>query len=137
MVNVLGKTEEQSQKKALEVLGSLGMHGLAHHRPLNLSGGQQQRAALARALCLEPQVLLFDEPTSSLDPESSRVVHTIMQDLIRRGYTVVVSSHDMIFLKKIFDQIYFLKDGNIVESFDSKVDTLNSAGPIAQFLHGE
>ncbi len=135
LINVASVSDEKAQKKAKEVLDSLGMLKFVYHSPRDLSGGQQQRVALARALCLEPQVLLFDEPTSSLDPESSRVVHGIMKDLVDRGYTVVVSSHDMSFLKKIIDNVYFLKDGFIVEHYDALVDQkINHQGPISQFL---
>lgn len=135
LINVLGIEPGAAHKRALAVLDSLQMAQFQAKFPRNLSGGQQQRVALARTLCLEPSVLLFDEPTSSLDPESSQAVHNILKDLVKRGYTVATSSHDMPFLRKIIDNIYFLRQGEIIEQYDiTSGHLLNEAGPIAQFL---
>ena len=137
LITVLGMHRDAAYKRALAVLDSLQMTRFIAVYPRNLSGGQQQRVAIARTLCLEPSVLLFDEPTSSLDPESSLAVHNILKELVTRGYTVATSSHDMSFLKKILDNVYFLKNGTIIEHYDAQSnEPLNVNGPIAQFLHG-
>lgn len=83
--------------------------------PARLSGGQKQRAAIARALCNEPQVLMFDEPTSALDPELVGEVLQVMEDLAHEGSTMVVVSHEMGFWREAADRVLFMEDGVIVE----------------------
>jgi ABC-type polar amino acid transport system ATPase subunit len=95
--------------------------GLAEKRdvyPSRLSGGQKQRVAIARALAMQPQALLFDEPTSSLDPELVGEVLKVMRDLAYEGSTMVVVTHEMQFARDVSDRVVFISDGVIVEQGD-------------------
>ena len=95
--------------------------GLAEKRdayPNRLSGGQKQRVAIARALAMQPQALLFDEPTSSLDPELVGEVLKVMRDLAYEGSTMVVVTHEMQFARDVSDRVVFISDGVIVEQGD-------------------
>ncbi len=95
--------------------------GLAEKRdayPNKLSGGQKQRVAIARALAMQPQALLFDEPTSSLDPELVGEVLKVMRDLAYEGSTMVVVTHEMQFARDVSDRVVFISDGVIVEQGD-------------------
>jgi ABC-type histidine transport system ATPase subunit len=83
--------------------------------PAQLSGGQQQRAAIARALAMEPKILLFDEPTSALDPELVGEVLKVMRDLAKEGRTMIVVSHEMSFVREVSNKVVFLHQGCIVE----------------------
>ena len=83
--------------------------------PAQLSGGQQQRVAIARALCMEPKVMLFDEPTSSLDPEMVKEVLDTMVSLAQEGMTMVVVTHEMGFARRVADRVIFMSNGTIVE----------------------
>ncbi len=83
--------------------------------PAQLSGGQQQRVAIARALAMQPKVLLFDEPTSSLDPELVGEVLRVMRDLAREGRTMIVVTHEMGFAREASDRTIFLHRGRIEE----------------------
>lgn len=105
----------EAKEKATEILHSLGMHPFIHAYPLQLSGGQQQRAAIARALVLSPKILLLDEPTSALDPESKKSLQTLLLDLSQQGITLGLSSHDMPFVQKMMDCVYFMENGKFVE----------------------
>ena len=87
-------------------------------RPRQLSGGQKQRVAIARALAMEPEVLLFDEPTSALDPEMVGEVLNVMQDLARRGMTMIVVTHEMAFARDVSNHVVFMADGVIAEEGD-------------------
>ena len=87
----------------------------AHKYPLQLSGGQQQRAAIARALAMEPKIMLFDEPTSALDPEMIKEVLDVMTELAESGMTMVVVTHEMGFARAVADRMVFMADGEIVE----------------------
>lgn len=108
-------TKEQSQKKALELLGKVGLQDRAQDYPRQLSGGQQQRVAIVRALCMEPDVMLFDEPTSALDPEMVGEVLDVMKNLAGDGMTMVVVTHEMGFAREVASRVLFLDDGCIVE----------------------
>jgi len=137
MTSVLGMPEKEAKKRALAVLASLEMTEHQHKYPSQLSGGQQQRVAIARALCMEPEVLLFDEPTSSLDPQSTKSLQGLLKDLLKKGITIAVSSHDMPFVKGILDRVYFLKNGSIVDFADAQISPPKAGGNIDGFLsHG-
>ena len=100
----------------LEILDSVGLAAKAHQYPFQLSGGQQQRVGIARALALKPKFVLFDEPTSSLDPELVGEVLAVMKDLAVEGWTLVVVTHEIRFAKQVADQVLFMDGGVIVES---------------------
>ncbi|MDO4492267.1 MAG: amino acid ABC transporter ATP-binding protein [Clostridia bacterium] len=107
--------KEQAEKKALELLGRVGLADRAESYPNQLSGGQKQRVAICRALCMEPDVMLFDEPTSALDPEMVGEVLDVMKDLARQGMTMVVVTHEMGFAREVSNRVLFLDEGVIVE----------------------
>ena len=105
----------QAEEYAQELLGRLGLSDKAKDYPDRLSGGQQQRAAIARALATEPEVLLFDEITSALDPELVGEVLDVVADLKQRGLTILMATHEMGFARHAADQVCFLEDGVIRE----------------------
>ena len=108
-------TEEEADKRALELLERVGLPDKADSYPIQLSGGQQQRIAIARALAMNPDVLLFDEPTSALDPEMVGEVLEIMKELADDGMTMVVVTHEMGFAREVGTRVLFMDGGNIVE----------------------
>lgn len=101
--------------KAEELLKKVGLIDKINAHPSNLSGGQQQRIAIARALAMEPQVMLFDEATSALDPEMVNEVLQIMNDLAHSGMTMIIVTHEMEFARKVSDRVIFMENGSIVE----------------------
>jgi polar amino acid transport system ATP-binding protein len=101
--------------EAEELLEKIGLQDKRDVYPSRLSGGQKQRVAIARALATKPQVLLFDEPTSSLDPELVGEVLSVMRDLARDGQTMMVVTHEMGFAREAADEIVFLDEGVVVE----------------------
>jgi len=105
----------QAEERARELLTRLGLADKARDYPDRLSGGQQQRAAIARALATEPEVLLFDEITSALDPELVGEVLDVVADLKQRGLTILMATHEMGFARHAADQVCFLEDGVIRE----------------------
>ena len=112
---VLKLSDEDSRKRALLLLKKVGVDNHADKKPAKISGGQQQRVAIARALAMEPQVMLFDEPTSSLDPELRAEVLDVMRTLASEGMTRVVVTHEMEFARGVADRIVFIDEGKIVE----------------------
>ena len=112
---VQGKPRAAAEAKAAELLERVGILDQARKHPNELSGGQQQRAAIARALALEPKVMLFDEPTSALDPEMIAEVLLVMRDLARGGMTMLVVTHEMGFAQDVADEVIFMDGGRIVE----------------------
>lgn len=109
------KSEEEANKIAMEYLSKVGLKDRANHYPIQLSGGEQQRVAIARALSLEPKIMLFDEPTSSIDIELIKDVLDVMKNLAKEGMTMIVVSHEMGFAKEVGDRIIFMDKGEIVE----------------------
>jgi glutamine transport system ATP-binding protein len=105
-----------AEQNALQLLDKVGLLEKAHAYPEELSGGQKQRVAIARALAMEPRVMLFDEPTSSLDPEMVGEVLSVMKQLAREGMTMVVVTHEMGFAREVGDRVLFMAEGTIVES---------------------
>jgi glutamate transport system ATP-binding protein len=114
-IKVRNKSKEEARQRGLEELKRVGIEAQAEKFPAQLSGGQQQRAAIARALAMDPKVILFDEPTSALDPEMVNEVLEVMVDLARQGMTMVVVTHEMGFARKAADRVVFMADGEIVE----------------------
>jgi general L-amino acid transport system ATP-binding protein len=100
---------------AAELLARVKILEQAHKYPGQLSGGQQQRAAIARALCMTPKIMLFDEPTSSLDPEMVKEVLDTMTALAQDGMTMIVVTHEMGFARQVADRVVFMDGGEIVE----------------------
>lgn len=114
-MQVRGKTKEEAKAKAMALLKRVGLENKADSMPDELSGGQQQRVAIARALAMNPQVLLFNEPTSALDPEMVKEVLDVMKSLAREGMTMVVVTHEMGFAKEVGDRVLFVDKGVILE----------------------
>lgn len=114
-INVKKVKKAEAEKKAREILVSLGLADKIDAYPSQLSGGQQQRVAIARSLAMDPELMLFDEPTSALDPEMIKEVLDVMRNLAKSGMTMVVVTHEMGFAREICDKIVFMDDGKIVE----------------------
>ena len=114
-VTVLGKSHDEAVKNARLYLSKVGMAQYENAKPQQISGGQKQRVAIARALAMEPEVLLFDEPTSSLDPEMVGEVLVVMRELANSGLTMVVVTHEMSFARDVASRVVFMDDGVIVE----------------------
>lgn len=111
-----GKYDKHSaEEKAKELLKILGLEDKIDVYPNKLSGGQKQRIAIARALAMEPEIMLFDEVTSALDPEMVKEVLDVMKDLAVSGMTMVLVTHEMNFAKQISDRVVFMSDGKITE----------------------
>ncbi len=109
------RSEAQAREKALALLERVGLTDKADEYPNKMSGGQQQRLAIARALAMDPKVMLFDEPTSALDPELVGEVLDVMKDLAKDGITMVVVTHEMGFAKDVADRVIFMDDGMVLE----------------------
>ena len=107
--------KKKAEELAMENLKRVQIEDQVLKFPGQLSGGQQQRAAIARALCMEPKIMLFDEPTSSLDPEMIKEVLDVMVDLAKGGMTMIVVTHEMGFAKEVADNMIFMDEGRIVE----------------------
>ncbi|HKQ78267.1 MAG TPA: amino acid ABC transporter ATP-binding protein [Blastocatellia bacterium] len=106
----------KAESTARELLGKVGLSDRLDYYPSQLSGGQQQRAAIARALAMEPKVMLYDEPTSALDPSLVGEVLGIMRKLDDEGMTQVVVTHEMRFAREVSDKILVLSGGELIES---------------------
>jgi ectoine/hydroxyectoine ABC transporter ATP-binding protein len=117
-VHVLGRKRAAARQRALELLAQVGLADKADAFPEELSGGQQQRAAIARALAMDPKAMLFDEATSALDPELVSEVLGVMRDLVRRGMTMLVVTHEMNFARQVASRVIFMDQGRIVEEGD-------------------
>jgi polar amino acid transport system ATP-binding protein len=109
------RSKEEAERVARELLERVGMPEKADAYPEQLSGGQKQRVAMARALAMNPKIMLFDEPTSALDPEMIKEVLDVMLDLAKEGMTMVVVSHEMGFARAAADRMVFLEEGRIIE----------------------
>ena len=105
----------QAEELAMSYLEKVHIADQAHKHPGQLSGGQQQRAAIARSLCMAPKIMLFDEPTSSLDPEMSKEVLDVMIELAEDGMTMIVVTHEMGFARRVAHRLVFMDQGRIVE----------------------
>ena len=115
---VLGRSKEDAQAKAIELLGKMNLSDKAEAYPCQLSGGQQQRVAIARALAMDPQILFFDEPTSALDPELTGEVLKVIKKLAEEHMTMVIVTHEMAFARAVSDRVIFMDGGVIVEQGD-------------------
>ncbi|MGL5399222.1 MAG: ATP-binding cassette domain-containing protein, partial [Plesiomonas shigelloides] len=114
-VHVLGVPRAEAISRAEALLQRVGLYERRDYYPGHLSGGQQQRAGIARALAVEPSVLVFDEPTSALDPELVGEVLSVMRSLAEEGRTMLVVTHEMAFAREVSSQVVFLHQGRIEE----------------------
>ncbi len=108
-------SKEEAEKKAIELLKTMGLLDKKDEYPNSLSGGQKQRIAIARSLAMDPEIILFDEVTSALDPEMVGEVLNVMKDLAKTGITMIVVTHEMAFAKQVADRVIFMADGEIIE----------------------
>jgi polar amino acid transport system ATP-binding protein len=111
-----GIRRRDAEARARDVLDRLGLGDKVDDYPERLSGGQQQRAAIARALVVEPELLLLDEVTSALDPELVGEVLAVIRELAASGMTMVLATHEMGFARDVADRIYFMHEGRVLES---------------------
>jgi len=109
-------SKEDAVQEALKHLERVGLLEKKLAYPRELSGGQKQRVAICRALCMNPEILLFDEVTAALDPEMVREVLEVIKGLKEQGFTMIVVTHEMEFAEKVADRIIFMENGKIVES---------------------
>ena len=114
-VKVLGKNKEEAKATALKYLKHVGMDSYVNAKPHQLSGSQKQLVAIARALALEPEVLLMDEPTSALDPEMVGEVLRVIRNLAKEGFTMVIVTHEMAFARDVSNHVIFIDQGVIAE----------------------
>lgn len=113
---VLHRGRKEADERSRQLLERVGLTDKAQEYPSRCSGGQQQRIAIARALALDPRVMLFDEPTSALDPELGLEVLAVMRELADEGMTMVVVTHEMQFAKDVSDHLVVMADGAILEA---------------------
>jgi glutamate transport system ATP-binding protein len=114
-VRVRGLSRADARQRGMDLLERVGIADKANRFPAELSGGQQQRAAIARALAMEPKLMLFDEPTSALDPEMIKEVLDVMAGLAAEGTTMVVVTHEMGFARSAARRVVFMDEGRVVE----------------------
>ncbi|MEX2550057.1 MAG: amino acid ABC transporter ATP-binding protein [Nitriliruptoraceae bacterium] len=114
-MHVRHRPRKEAAAHAMELLERVQIPDQANKYPGQLSGGQQQRAAIARALAMEPKVMLFDEPTSALDPEMIKEVLDVMEELAESGMTMICVTHEMGFARHVADRVVFMAEGSIVE----------------------
>jgi len=111
---VKGEKKAKAKKRAEKLLKKVGLFDKKDSYPAQLSGGQKQRVAIARALAMEPDIMLFDEPTSSLDPELVGEVLTVIRDLADENITMMIVTHEMGFAKDVSDRVFFMDHGKII-----------------------
>ncbi|HRY26819.1 MAG: amino acid ABC transporter ATP-binding protein [Geminicoccaceae bacterium] len=116
LTKVRGMSNAEAADRARHWLDRVGLADRRRHYPYQLSGGQQQRVAIARAVAMEPRLMLFDEVTSALDPELVAEVLAVMQDLARSGMTMVVVSHEMLFVRDVATRVVFMDGGLVAQS---------------------
>ena len=114
-ISVRKLPKKQAEEMAFERLREVGLEEKANSLPRALSGGQKQRVAIARALMMQPDMLLFDEPTSSLDPQLTAEVLTVMKKLVAKRMTMIVVTHEMGFAREAADKVLFMCDRQIIE----------------------
>ena len=114
-VKVLKKSREEAKQHAMYYLEKVGMAPYINAKPRQISGGQKQRVAIARALAMDPEVLLFDEPTSAQDPEMVGEVLNVMQNLAQEGITMLVVTHEMAFARDVSNHVVYMNNGVICE----------------------
>ena len=110
-----GKSQQEAETEAMQLLERVGLADRAHAFPSQLSGGQKQRISIVRALCMKPDVRLFDEPTSALEPEMVGEVLSVMRDLAKEKMTMVVVTHEMGFAREVANRVMFMDEGYFME----------------------
>ena len=115
-IHVLGQDRREVEARARALLDRVGLADKMDSYPGELSGGQQQRVAIARSLAMNPKVMLFDEVTAALDPETKKEVLVVIQQLAAEGMTCILVTHEMGFARRVADAVYFTDGGLIVES---------------------
>lgn len=131
---VRGLDRPAANARADKLLARLRLQDYADRFPLHLSGGQQQRVAIARALMMEPQVLLFDEPTAALDPEITAQIVSIIRELAQTGITQVIVTHEVEVARKTASRVVYMENGRIVEQGDASHFTQPQTAAFAQYL---
>jgi arginine transport system ATP-binding protein len=131
---VLGLSKDGAMARAQKLLTRLRLTDFAARFPLHLSGGQQQRVAIARALMMEPQVLLFDEPTAALDPEITAQIVSIIRELAGTGITQVIVTHEVEVARKTASRVVYMENGHIVEQGDASHFTQPTTDAFANYL---
>lgn len=126
------RSREDTVAEAKELLSRVGLSEKANAFPRQLSGGQKQRAAIVRALCMHPEIMLFDEVTAALDPEMVREVLDVMLELAGQGLTMLIVTHEMQFARAVADRVLFLDSGSIVEDAPPEQFFCAPATPRAQ-----
>ena len=114
-IKVKGMSRADAKKKALELLDRVGLKDRADAYPIQLSGGQKQRVAIVRALAMDPEVLLFDEPTSALGPEMVGEVLDLIKEVAEEGMTMVIVTHEMGFARQVATRVLFMDEGQVME----------------------
>ncbi|MCT8517793.1 arginine ABC transporter ATP-binding protein ArtP [Glaesserella parasuis] len=133
-MKVLGLTKEQAVERAKGLLARLQLTAFAERFPLQLSGGQQQRVAIARALMMQPEVLLFDEPTAALDPAITAQVVDIIKELQQTGITQVIVTHEVSVARKVATKVVYMEQGKIIEMGDASCFEQPKTMQFAQYL---
>ncbi|WP_181171867.1 MULTISPECIES: amino acid ABC transporter ATP-binding protein [unclassified Mesorhizobium] len=128
-MRVLGRTKEQADARTAQLLERVHLTDKAHSYPARLSGGQQQRIAIARALALDPKVMLFDEPTSALDPELGLEVLAVMRELAQEGMTMIIVTHEIAFAADVADRVIVMANGEIIEQGPPDAVIRNPSSP--------
>ncbi|CNJ50083.1 Arginine transport ATP-binding protein artP [Yersinia aldovae ATCC 35236] len=131
---VLGLSKDEAMARAQKLLTRLRLTDFADRFPLHLSGGQQQRVAIARALMMEPQVLLFDEPTAALDPEITAQIVSIIRELAGTGITQVIVTHEVEVARKTASRVVYMENGHVVEQGDASHFTQPTTEAFASYL---
>ncbi|HHH2109063.1 TPA: arginine ABC transporter ATP-binding protein ArtP [Yersinia enterocolitica] len=131
---VLGLSKDEAMARAEKLLTRLRLTDFADRFPLHLSGGQQQRVAIARALMMEPQVLLFDEPTAALDPEITAQIVSIIRELAGTGITQVIVTHEVEVARKTASRVVYMENGHVVEQGDASHFTQPTTEAFASYL---
>ncbi|QLB43093.1 arginine ABC transporter ATP-binding protein ArtP [Mannheimia pernigra] len=133
-MKVLGLSKEDAIARAKIHLARLRLSEFAERFPLHLSGGQQQRVAIARALMMQPQVLLFDEPTAALDPEITAQVVDIIKELQQTGITQVIVTHEVSVARKVATKVVYMENGSIIEQGDTSCFEQPKTAEFANYL---
>ncbi|WP_459742677.1 amino acid ABC transporter ATP-binding protein, partial [Pseudomonas sp. 3A(2025)] len=119
-IQVLGRKRGEVEVQARALLAKVRLDGKENAYPGELSGGQQQRVAIARSLCMQPEVMLFDEVTAALDPETVKEVLTVIQEIAAEGMTCLLVTHEMRFARQAADYVFFMDQGRVVEHADAE-----------------